>query len=197
MLDKRIAKAINDLKVIGVATNQDPIPGYKTNDDFAAEVKAAYQSLQALITRRAAIKAAIVLSNATTELFVADTKMIVAEAIERKGLIGNDENLLNKMVRDQMQAIQRVERETEALKPRLDSYITGALGKDTKGKEDQVKNVTEQFMELHKPRLIDPLSGGISKVIKELSDEINTFKLEVDFALDASNIKTMIRIPKN
>ena len=62
-----------------------------------SRAKADYQSIEALIKRRNAIKSAIVVSNATTKIEVAGVKMTVAEAIERKTSISYDIQLLDKL----------------------------------------------------------------------------------------------------
>lgn len=61
---------------------------------ITARIEANYQSVTDMLAQRAKLKAAVVLSNATTSVEVGGVIMTVAEAIERKGSIGLERNLL-------------------------------------------------------------------------------------------------------
>lgn len=195
-LTDRINDGLNKLVLVGVSTGQDPVQGFKTNEEFSEKAKAAHQSVTALIERRAAIKGAIVVSNATTSINVAGVEMTKATAIELKNvLLPLKKNLLNRMTLQLSQANTRIERETELLKPRLDENLKSMLGKDLKGKDDAVKLNTENFMNTNKPKLVDPLD--LKTAIEKLSKEISEFELNLDDALDTSNVIVMIEVPEN
>lgn len=195
-LTDRINDALSKLVLVGIAVGQEPVPGFKSNNEFDEKAKAAHQSLNALIKRKAAIKSAVVVSNATTKVNVAGVEMTVADAIETKNtLIPLKKALLARMTLQLNQANTKIERDTEALKPRLDQYIQGLLGKDLKGKDDAVKDTTKTFMDTNKPFLIDPID--LKTAIENLSKEISEFELNLDDALDTSNVVTMIEIPEN
>ncbi|MCP4369761.1 MAG: hypothetical protein GY797_16855, partial [Deltaproteobacteria bacterium] len=97
LLDKRIRGTIEKGTFAGLAQGKKSITGYETNDEFIKTAKSSIQSAQDLIKRRQAIKSAIVNSNAKTEVTIADKKMSVAEAIERKSSIEYEKLLLQKL----------------------------------------------------------------------------------------------------
>lgn len=71
--------------------------GYRSREDYQTKVRAALQRVDALISRRRVIKRAIVLSNASVTVSVANEEMTVAEAIEMKNFIAYYEAVLNTM----------------------------------------------------------------------------------------------------
>ena len=83
LLDKRITKTIDNLKVITYKKG-NKLEYNITEEEFKAVVEADMQSVKDLITRRKEIKEKIVKSNAETLVTIAGKEMTVAAAIERK-----------------------------------------------------------------------------------------------------------------
>ncbi|HYK73264.1 MAG TPA: hypothetical protein VEV44_09105, partial [Pseudoneobacillus sp.] len=90
LLNNRINRVINDSVFAGFTVGKKVMTGFNDIEELEQRAKSDYQSVQDLIKRRNEIKSAIVVSNATTEVQIADKTLTVAEAIERKSSIEYD-----------------------------------------------------------------------------------------------------------
>ncbi len=193
LLDARIRKTINEAGFIGVVVGDKTVRGYTTNEEFVRKAEASLQSARDLTRRRNAIKAAIVVSNATTHVTIAGKRMTVAEAIERKNSIAYEEALLGQMRMQYTAAVAEMEHKNTETRARLDRLLEANFGKDAKAKDSEYDAIAKPFMAQNEAKLLDPLK--LKSVIDQLYDEIEGFKSEVDFVLAESNTLTKITIP--
>ena len=171
----------NNMKIFG-----------KTIADFMADTESSYQSVKALINRRNAMKRAVVLSNAITKVEIGGVEYTVAEAIEMNN--HGMENLvdLRNCLREQYSSVKRmVESENgEKLVKACENYIQATFGTKEKVNNPDIETAQKVYMANN---TYDIVTGfNIEKVIKELTDRIDTFKAEVDSALSVSNALTVI-----
>ena len=159
---------------------------------FATEATAAYQSFTDLFSRYNAMKAAIVQSNAVTEVTIAGTKYTVAAAVERKRTIDIEKSLLENM-RQQYTAVQREFADHhKAEQIRVERLLQAELGKDTKTNVETVTALMETFLAQNSAEILDPL--GLAGRIATLSKSIEEFETKVDWVLSESNGRTMITV---
>ena len=83
-MDDRIRNAIMNNTFVTIHKHSNTKINGIAIEKYCEEVKAAYQKATDLITRRDAIKRAVVLSNAVTKVVVAGKEYTVAEAIDAK-----------------------------------------------------------------------------------------------------------------
>lgn len=164
----------------------------KTIADFMADTESSYQSVKALINRRNAMKRAVVLSNAVTKVEIGGVEYTVAEAIEMNN--HGMENLvdLRNCLREQYSSVKRmVESENgDKLVKACENYIQATFGTKEKINNPDIEMAQKVYMTNN---TYDIVTGfDIEKVIKELTDRIDTFKAEVDSALSVSNALTVI-----
>lgn len=192
LLDDRINKAINDaVLVIAAKRSEKKVNPNLTKEEFEIRAKAGYQSVLDLIERRKKIKAAVVTSNAVTEVTVHGEKMTVAEAIERKGTIDYEISLLNKMQNQWGVQNREMNMQNMRMEERIDKYIETYVGKDTsKAKDNELEAMIKPMRESGEYALVDPLN--IEKKIADLDDCIKGFRSEVDAVLQISNCTTYI-----
>lgn len=153
-------------------------------------LKSNLQSVQDLIARRQAVKAAIIRSNATTTVVVSGKTMTVAEAIERKGSI-DKERTLQTILQTQLGQVRTVtERNNTAMQGRIDTMIQAAVGKDRKATEEELEAISKPYTASNITAPLDP--NGLEAVITQMEADINGFLFEVDFALSEANAKTLI-----
>lgn len=189
-------KALNDriARATSVAFVTTTVGGKHASGKPAQEVgeqlKSNLQSVQALIEQRKAIKSAIVRSNAVTNVVIAGVTQTVAEAIERKSSIALEQTLLQQLRVQQAQAVSAVERTNVAVAARLDDLIKTAVGKDRQVTAADLAAITTPFEAQNKAEVLDP--SDITKVIEQLTTDIDAFLLEVDFALSEVNATTKI-----
>lgn len=171
----------NNMKIFG-----------KSVEEFRADTTSSLQSVTALINRRNALKKAVVLSNAVTKVEIGGVQYSVAEAIEMNN--HGMENLidLRDFLRDQYSSAKRmVESENgEKLVRACEAYIQATFGSKDKINNPDIETAQKAYMTNN---AYDIVTGfDIEKVIKELTDRIDSFKSEVDSALSVSNALTVI-----
>lgn len=186
LLTKRISSATSSIQAISYMSGGVLASAEKDPAKFLWNAQANIQSANALIKRRTLIKEALVLSNATTEVTIGSTKMLVATAIERKESISFERELLRELSVQYANAIQDVERLTAHVQREVDDQVkqmgsvSGELIAETRGK----------LLEQRKVTIHDPI--GLLSVIDKLRESIDTFEAEVDVKLSISNATTVL-----
>ena len=120
-LDNRINKMISSTTWVTYKTKN--INYGFTEEDFKKKTQAEHQSLNDLIKRRNAIKNAIVLSNATTNVQVAGQTMTVAQAIEYKQTITYKRALLDNFKLQRQRVIVDSEAHRQRVQNKIDDNI--------------------------------------------------------------------------
>ena len=191
LIDSRIGTSIVNGNFVSFAkTVEKKVTPNTTKEEFNIRAKGDYQSIIALIKRRAIIKAAIVASNAITEVSVNGTVMTVAEAIETKNSIEYEESLLSALKSQLSMSLSNMNSKNIALEDKINSYIEQMLGKEAKIKEDEITGIVTPMRVAGEYSLVDPVD--VRKEIEMLDAKISGFKSEVDSALQISNCTTMI-----
>lgn len=190
----KIDKAIEDLLVANIAQKNKLVTTVKGITDpveFADKGQALYDSVLAMIKNRQAIKSAIILSNAVTEVVIDGNKMTVAEAIELKDSISFQQALVRKLRVDFLGANVKVDRKNEALKEQTKKTIEQIMGKDKENPTPELLASIEAQEEKDKFFIVEGVKN-LSETIDLSSDRIANFLSEVDFVLTESNVKTDI-----
>lgn len=192
-IDSRIEKAISETKFCRSNKHSNEKINGKSIDEYIAETKAAHESINDLIRRRNAMKRAVVLSNAITNVTVGDEVMTVAEAIEMKqNGINNYKLLMGKLAKDSHIAIEECDSRNGAnLEARANEYVTGLFGaKDNKTNVEAIEAAKKMFISANTYDFIDPI--GANDVAKKLYDYVQVFEADVDAALSCSNAVTTV-----
>lgn len=195
LLDARIEKAMKECPYVVVVRNCDTKVSGIDIDKYTEQIKASYKSINDLIRRRNAIKAAVILSNATAKAKVVDQEYTVAEAIDMK-LHGIE--FKKELLQELKQAYNKAQSTADAsngrdLDVRAESFLKSIFSTtDIKGAAEEVQKSREDFVKKQTMVLKDPLD--IQQKIKSLEDEINKFSAEIDAALSVSNATTEITV---
>lgn len=171
----------NNIKIFG-----------KTIADFMADTKSNYQSVEALINRRNAMKRAVVLSNAITKVEIGGVEYTVAEAIEMNNHGMENLAYFRNCLREQYSSVKHmVESENgDKLVKACENYIQATFGTKEKANNPDIEMAQKAYMTNN---AYDIVTGfDIEEAIKELTDRIDAFKAEVDSALSVSNALTVI-----
>jgi hypothetical protein len=188
LLRKRIDSAIGSGEYIAMKTKKMMFD----SDKFIANAKSSFQSFQDLLTRYNKIKAAIVISNATTTVSIAGKSYTVAEAVERKRSIEFEKSLLDRMKAQYNDVKKRYEAHQVSEQARVERLLSVELGKDSKTSPETIKILSESFLAENKADIIDPLK--LETTIKTMTEEIELFETTVDYTLSESNGRTLISI---
>ncbi|WP_221091243.1 hypothetical protein [Deinococcus aquaedulcis] len=211
LLDSRISARIGSLNAIRVRRHNEPLVAGLSKEQFETQARGAYQAIRALITRREAIKAAVVQSNATTLVTVGNKRMTVAAAVERKrslevrrgrhGLVDHAPTLdalvavlsaqYTQAVNEEATLRAQITRDSEA---RVAAFLSKDQGKDKGGPSDSNTQEMERlYREANAPVMDDPLN--LLSEMTAMREAAETFAAEVDRVLDETNATTTIRVP--
>ena len=192
-LEGRIERAVGGIVATVPKVGGELPVGLGNEDEFTKTQKANLQAVEALIAHRRAVKSALVRSNAATAITVADEKMTVAEAIERKQSIRYEKLLLARLKEGLVQATQHIERNNVKVRENLLQLLAATYGKEgstvTGADYDAVAG---PFLKQHEQTLVDPLN--VKNRIDELEKSIEDFEAEVDVALTEANARTEIEV---
>ena len=194
LYDSKIAKAINASGFVGAKKKSVDKVGVQKTSTFIDKAKSDYQSILDLISNRAAIKAAIVQSNANTVVEIAGNKYTVAQAIERKNSIEYEKLLLDEMKSQWMSSTTTIDRENKKVDAQVDKMLEAFLGKDSDKKvsETDLSVISDQYRNKNEWELVDPLD--LYTKMTALEAQIDAFEADVDIRLSISNSITYIEV---
>jgi uncharacterized protein YoxC len=171
--------------LVSVVAGKGSPGGFADTDSFIKSAKEEFQSINDKIDRMNRIKAALLISNATTVVDVNGKGYTIAQIIQMKQA-NPQKKLLNSLKRHLSLLNSQYSRE-------MDKYMSGLEQtlKTLPPKEDKDKAV-KVYSDNFKPKLEDPQS--LSKVIDNIEKEVSAFESEIDILLSISNAKTEIEI---
>lgn len=192
VLDARIHKAISNTVYCFANKHSNAKVNGINYDEFVSTMKDNYKSIRTLINRRNAMKKAVALSNATTEVEIAGKKYRVAEAIEMKNHgMDNYQILLNEIVRNQSDAQIVIDKYNgETLERKADDYVVGLYGSKEKVASAEAESMRKAYIEANTYDFVDPLN--VNEIRKNLETMIADFNADVDSSLSVSNAITQI-----
>lgn len=169
---------------------------------YAKEAEAAYQQITDLMERFQKIDAAIVNSNATTEVTTSYGTFTVAGAISlRSRLRGMDtykgdadfEGRLQEKLRNEYQErVRFCDMKNSQLQSTAENMRLSILGRDTKTKDDKPLGVVDAYVKENTTELVDPLD--VKRKLEMLEEKRNILLTELDTQIKVSNATTFIEI---
>lgn len=189
-LDARIQR-LTESKWVAMAINKK-VSNSTDQQDFCATVKATKQQLADLMERRNKIKCAIVQSNAVTKVTIGSTEYTVAEAIERKNTVQQEEALVHVLQNQLLKVNAEVEKHNMVANNQLNNLLGQMVSKEAAVAQESIDALSASFREQNFAVLVDPL--GIETLVKELQESISEFKMNVDFSLSEINAVTKITV---
>ena len=196
LLEKRITSAtaaLGNNALITVVEVEKVPTGFRNRQEYETKAKAALQRVDDLIARRRTIKRAIVLSNASTMVTVANEEMTVAEAIEMKHFIEYYQVVLATMQTAHKQTLKQYQVSQAKIKERLDKLALEVLGKNESVGSDKYQSLADDFLAREGVELLDPTN--LAEELERRQNFIEEFTYTVDRVLSISNARTMIEIP--
>lgn len=164
---------------------------FSDKDQASKAYTAALEQVQSYITRRTAIKSAVVKANAVTTVKIGEAEMTIAEAIERKNSIGIQQELLKALIKQHADAVNVITRLDHQLNTEV-SQLRETLSSTGKLDETKLKQGADDIMSKQKAVLIDP--NDLSARIDKMTNEIEDFLSNVDVALSVANATTHIEV---
>ena len=204
LLVKKIADKIAKASFVDtIKPNEEKVYTKRiSKEDYAKEAESAYQQILDLIDRFQKLDAAIVASNAKTEITTAYGTFTVAGAISlRSRLRGlgayEDEadfegNLQHKMQAEFNERVRFCDNRNSQLQSTAEDMRLSILGRDFKTKDDKPLSVVEAYVKENTTELVDPLD--VKKKLEVLEEKRNTLLTELDTQIKVSNATTFIEV---
>lgn len=195
--DQKIAQALQTgnfvARTVGRSEKRKVPFSTASVSDVAKEITASYDKVNQLIKNRAAVKAAIVLSNANTKVKLLSTEMSVAEAIELKSSVAHRTQFLQTLRQQLASTRQVVDSDNAKLQAKVDASLNAIYSTEkSKATPEMVAAVTNPQLDMYECALLDP--ADIAGKIEKLVAEVNEITSELDFTLSEINAKTEIEI---
>lgn len=170
--------------------------------EYAKEAESAYQQINDLIERFQKIDAAIVESNAKTEVKTSYGSFTVAGAISlRARLRGMDAydgeadfegKLQEKLQNEYDERVRFCDMKNSQLQTTAENMRLSILGRDTKTKDEKPLGVVDAYVKENTTELVDPLD--VKKKLEILEEKRNILLTELDIQIKVSNATTFIEI---
>lgn len=189
--NSRINKAIKSSFVQANKKNNNKIDGISI-EEFVKKLQGNFDSAKSLIENKKKLKAAIVLSNASTKVTIGNKEYTVAEAIERKQLLVDEKSFLDNLKFQYENQVRFINNKNDKLPQLLEQYLQAVLGEKDKRTVEDIEAHTKNFYSREEYILIDPMN--INEYIEELEKDIITFETNVDYVLSESNATTFIEV---
>lgn len=204
LLVKKINDKIEKASFVDTAKpNEEKVYAKRINrEEYAKEAEAAYQQINDLIERFQKIDAAIVDSNAKTEVKTSYGTFTVAGAISlRSRLRGMDSydgeadfegKLRDKLNDEYNERVRFCDIKNNQLRATAENMRLSILGRDAKARDDKPLGVVDAYVKENTTELVNPLD--IKKKLELLEEKRNTMLTELDTQIKVSNATTFIEI---
>ena len=204
LLVKKIADKIEKASFVDtIKPNEDKVYVKRiTKEDYAKEAEATYQQIIDLTNRFQKIDAAIVASNAETEINTSYGTFTVAGAISLRSRIrglgaydgqADFEGMLQEKLRKEYnERVRFCDTKNTQLQSTAENMRLSILGKDSKTKDEKPLGVVDAYVKENTTELVDPLD--VKKKMEALEEKRNTLLTELDTQIKVSNATTFILI---
>lgn len=173
-------------------SQQGRISGFRDIKAFRDSALSAAQGVSALMRNYAALKGAIVQSNAITQVTIGKETMTVAAAIERKTSIEQEQNLLALWTSQLNTAKRQVEQANAQVAAQAEKQAIAFFTNSADKTSAEYTKFVDDYVRLNSAQIIDPL--GLEELVKQLGQNIEDFLANVDLALTSSNVRTMVTV---
>lgn len=194
IIDNRISDSMRESVITSNRNNNDKIDGM-TIEEVKSSLKGHFDRTQSLMARKIAIKSAIVQSNAVTMVTVGGVEMSVAQAIYENGE-GYElkRDVLNNYKNQYAIATNKVAIENgDKLDKKVENFLISTFGSSEKGiKTDEMMKAEDIYRKNNSYDLVDP--NKLKETIDKMEQELDSFKADIDSALQISNATTTIEI---
>lgn len=204
LLVKKISDKIEKATFVDtIKPNEEKVFAKRVSkEDYIREAESAYQQIVDLIDRFQKIDAAIVASNAKTEITTSYGKFTVAGAISLRsrlrggGAFGGgadfERQLQEKMINEYNERVRYCDQKNSQLQLTAENMRLSILGKDTKTKDEKPLGVVDAYVKENTTELVDPLD--VRKKMEAMEEKRVTLLTELDTQIKVSNATTFIEM---
>lgn len=193
LIDAKIEKQITEIVPVGIYQKGKLISGYMMEAEFSAAAQSRFDSVNALILRKTAIKSAIVQANGVTKVTVAGKQMTIADAINFKAVVKFQKALVEKLKSGHRAALAELNKHNANVELNVQKILEVTFGKDNvKADPKDMEAVRKPYIEANEFHLFDPIK--VAQTVEKMEKDISEFEAEVDAVLSEINAVTIIEI---
>lgn len=204
LLVKKIGdKIIKASFVDTIKPNEDKVYAKRIGkEEYAKEAESAYQQIVDMIDRFQKIDAAIVASNARTEITTSYGTFTLAGALSLRSRLRGvgayedeadfESRLQKKLANEYSERVQFCDRKNSQLQTTAEEMYLSILGKDSKTKDEKPLGVVDAYVKENTTELVDPLD--VKKKLETLEEKRNTLLAELDTQIKVSNATNFIEV---
>lgn len=204
LLSKRIHSKIESAKLVDfMKHNEDKVcVTMESEEEFRKNALASYQQIMDLIQRYQKLEAAIIVSNAITQIETSYGKMSVAAAIAMRNRLRESEKIgvttsFEYMLEQHLQCsysecLRTIGAKNQRLQETASTMRLTILGKEKAAKDDISLEVVEAYIKENTMEIVDPL--GVLKKIDELKTKRTTLLTELETMIKISNATTFVEV---
>lgn len=168
-------------------------PKKKSEEEFTDVAKKYSASLQGLMKRKFALKAALIKTNAEKTFKFMDTTLTIAEAITKKEYLGKELGVYRTLYATYVRQENIVTKANEALEVEVQRHLEHVYGSDTTKKNSpDAESVAKEYRKARGVELFDPCN--FEKVLPEKIEEIEEFFAGIDNRLSEINALTEVEL---
>lgn len=162
-------------------------------DATKSKIQEWHDKMEAMFDSRSAIKAAIIASNAATQVVIGSKTVSVAEAIEMKTSVTYKKQLLQVLKSQFNECNSVVTMLNQKLDDTIEANLKAIYGSDkSKAEASAYEAIAKPQREQKEAALLDP--KDIQKKIELLTEEIAVIETELDYVLSTSNTTAVIEV---
>lgn len=194
-IEDRLLRAQGDGMFVGVTLGKGVMTKVLSNslsvDEAKSKIQSSFDLIESLLNQRAAIKSAIVMSNAMTKVKIGNKEVSVAEAIEMKKTVDQKRGILSTLMHALTVANGALSIQNAKLDADIEKNVAAIYSSDkSKVDKESYEMVAVPQRNQKEATLLDP--SNIALKIEKLKDEISLIETELDFTLSEINAKTEI-----
>ena len=191
---KNLENKLSEQKaIVSVATKKDQMVGTQNKQQFESTSQAAIDQFSSDLKRLQKLKVARNLMNATTQVVVNGRTMTIDEALAVKATLPIQQAFIH-MIKAQMNNASVVVSQASAeVERKIEAQVSAIGGSTKKITEEELKTIRNMMEKSTGKEIV--MGSNVAKFLEEASKEIETFQLEIDFALSEVNAKTEVEIP--
>ncbi len=204
LLVKKIADKIAKSSFVDtMKPNEEKVYAKRVSkEEYAKEAEASYQQITDLIDRFQKIDAAIVDSNAKTEITTSYGTFTVAGAISLRSRLRGmgaydgeadfEGKLEKKLANEYSERVRFCDAKNSQLQTTAEEMRLSILGRDAKTKDEKPLGVVDVYVKENTTELVDPLD--VKKKLEALAEKRSTLLTELDTQIKVSNATTFIEV---
>lgn len=169
-----------------------PVDSVTDTDEAKKLSQSNFDTVAALLTKLAVLKAARNKANASTQVTIAGVEMTIDEALAKKAANVYQHTFLNTL-RAQMNAGKaRVDQVQAQIEQKIAQQVTAASTGTKKATEEEIR-VFRQLAERN-TRIGVVTFDGLKDKIDQMAKELEQFATEVDYVLSEANATTKVEV---